>query len=131
MFQEKDDANILATSLVSVCNDIHDALESVLGNDEEKVSTIASRLINYRHVEDINEIHLGKFTKLLHKTQSVKKLLNAGVVTGIKFCDTGCNILFLNTFSNRVMQYRFDEYLFFQRLSDQEKLILYSLDMTR
>lgn len=116
-------------SLKSVCDDIHDALRLSLGNNGDMVTKLAARLLQYIYIEDINEIQLGKFMKLMRKTPDKKMLFNAGVVTGIKFHDSGCNIMFLNTYTQRLLQYRFDDFLFFQRLSEQEKLILYSVEL--
>lgn len=100
---------------------IHVLEEYEIKDKEEKIN----KLLNYRYVDEIHEIHKGKNIKFLRKKD--KKLLNGGLVLDIKFLNNGTHILCKNF--KGINQYKFDEYLCFQRMSNEELLILMANDL--
>jgi uncharacterized protein YukJ len=79
------------------------------------------KLIGYRFVDEIHELHKGKHVRWIRK--STGKLTNGGIVMEIKFLDNGTQILCMNS-QNRFIQYKFDDCYTFQKLSIEEQLIL-------
>jgi hypothetical protein len=102
-----------------VIEEIQQVLNSNTVNDVEKVS---EKLISYRYIDEVNEVLRGRHVKWVNISKSPKKLKGGGIVLNIKFLDNGVHILCSQ--GNRITQYKFDECLTFQKLTDQEQLIL-------
>jgi len=92
-----------------------------LNLSEEKMREFCNKLIGYRYVDEIHEIHKGKHIRWLK--YNTDRLTNGGIVVDIKFMDNGTQILCMNS-QKRFMQYKFDDCLTFQKLSVEEQLIL-------
>lgn len=104
----------------------------------EETQNICNRLIGYRHVDEIRELHKGKHirwirignnnnnkqSESLNDKISKKPLLtNGGILVNIKFLDNGVHIICKNS-QNRFIQYKFDDSITFQKLSVEEQLLL-------
>jgi hypothetical protein len=107
-------------TLSTVQDDILESLEE-LEMSEEDTKQICKKLMEYRYVEEINELHTGKHMRWIRKTN--KKLTNGGIIMDIKFLDTGTQILCKNA-SNKFIQIKFDDCIIYQKLSVEEQLIL-------
>jgi len=119
-------------TLESISQEIYEILKA---NDyhEEKIEMIYNKLNGYRYVENINELHVGKEIKILrianpydanfNKMDSTLKYY--GKVTNIVFDDKGVLIRSI-TFINKIKywNYKYDNFLTFQKLTDEEKIIL-------
>lgn len=128
-------------------------MESVTGEIYERVSelpisvesmeNICKKLIGYRFVDEIHELHKGKVVswvrirktatqELLESTGVTEennyviqpKLSGTGIVVNIKFSDKGTIVVVANPPNHRFTQYRFDDCLTFQKMSQEEQLIL-------
>ena len=126
----------IATTIMEQLNDLK------IGSRE--VDAIYGKLIGYRFVDELHELHKGKHVRWVRKqcNNNIKltngqlgnikltngqlgnvKLTNGGIVVDIKFLDTGVQVLCLNS-QQRFIQYKFDDCLTFQKLSVEEQLIL-------
>lgn len=109
-------------SIEKILKDISDILtENSVTDIENKVS----KLINYRYVDELCDIHKGKNLKLIRKIDN--KFFNGGLVLDIKFLDNGTHIMCKN-FHN-IKQYKFDDFFCFQKLTNEELLILMANDL--
>jgi hypothetical protein len=77
------------------------------------------RLIGYRLVDDVHELHKGKHVRWLRECS----LTNGGIVMDIKFLDNGTQVLCMSA-GNRFIQFKFDECIIFQKMTLEEQLIL-------
>ena len=84
----------------------------------ENLYKYCNSLLHYRFIDEVYHIHKGKHIRWIRN----KKLTNGGIVVDIKFTDLGTQILCKT--KNRFIQYKFDECITFQKLSDDELLIL-------
>lgn len=124
------------TLLNSIENDKNDYLENKtmqtvtteifdkilgLGIEETKCRELCDKLIGYRYVDEIHEIHKGKHIRWIR--QDTERLTNGGIVVDIKFLDNGTQILTMNS-QRRFIQFKFDDCLTFQKLTVEEQLIL-------
>jgi hypothetical protein len=82
-------------------------------------SSVCSKLKEYRLVDEIYQLHRGKYIRWLRDGS----LSSGGIVLDIKFLDNGIHVLCKNNMS-RFIQYRFDEVITFQKLSAEEMLVL-------
>ena len=90
----------------------------------QALKDIHKKLKSYRYVEDVADINYGSYVRWIKLTnpESVK-LSNGGILIDIKITDSGLQLLCKNNM-NRVMQIKLDECLVFQKLTEQEKIIL-------
>lgn len=96
--------------------------------------TLMKRLIGYRYVDEMDSLHIGKYTRWIHKyplTKSdeiFKYVLSPGAfLTMVDYLDTGI-VLTLKTWNNKIFRINFDNSLIYQKLSADEELILVSAD---
>jgi hypothetical protein len=101
-----------------------------------KVERIAlmKKLIGYRYVDEIDSLHIGKYTRFIHKypltddDEVFKYVLSPGAfLTMVDYLDTGI-VLTLKTWNNKVFRINFDNCLIYQKLSAGEELVLMTAD---
>ena len=107
-------------TLKGITDEIHDIIQSVI-EDIELQKKICLKLLDYRLVDELHELHKGKHVRWIRR--DTNKLTNGGIVVDIKFLDTGTQVLCKNSM-NRFIQYKYDECITFQKLSHTEQLIL-------
>jgi hypothetical protein len=106
-------------------NDIQNEIINVFNQNnfpKEKTKELCEKLVDYRYVDEIYEIHKGKHVRWI-KPGNNSKLTNGGIVVDVKFLDNGTHVLCMNN-QRRFIQYKFDDSLTFQKLSLEEQLIL-------
>jgi hypothetical protein len=108
----------------SISKEIFDIVVSLYTSDvhSENISNICSKLSQYRFIDEICYVGLGKYVRWIRKT-SPNKLTNGGIVINIKFGDNGA-LITVKCGRNRIFQYIFDECITFQKLSYEELMIL-------
>lgn len=86
------------------------------------------KLKDYRYVDEINELKYGAFIKWIPITNPNYLPLNqCGIITEIKITDNGVIIVCKN-FMHRHYTFKMEECLIFQKLTNQEKILLSALD---
>ena len=86
------------------------------------------KLKNYRLVEDLPDVQYGHYIRWISlKDPNNIKLTNGGIICDIRVFNQQVHIRCKNNL-NRIMQIILDECLVFQKLSDQERVILDVLD---
>tara|TARA_Y100000361_G_scaffold38206_1_gene32694 strand:- start:11279 stop:11755 length:477 start_codon:yes stop_codon:yes gene_type:complete len=107
-------------TLSDVTNTVYDKLKEI-GIENENIEILCNKLIGYRYVDEIFELHKGKMVRWLNLDNN--KLTNGGIVVDIKFLKDGTQILCMNT-QKRFIQYKFDNCYTFQKMTPEEQLIL-------
>ena len=107
-------------TLKGITDEIHYIIQSAI-EDIELQQKICLKLLDYRLVDELHELHKGKHVRWIRR--DTNKLTNGGIVVDIKFLDTGTQVLCKNSM-NRFIQYKYDECITFQKLSHTEQLIL-------
>ena len=119
-------------TMTDVTNDIYEKING-LSTAHENKQDFCQKLIGYRYVDEINEIHKGKHVRWIRVTTpanlSPLTLTNGGIVVDVKFLDNGTHVLCMNS-GRRFIQYKFDDCFTFQKLSVEEQLILMAYDYT-
>jgi len=93
-----------------------------LGVDESVVKTHGNKLATYRYVDEIHQLHRGKFARWI-QLDSPTSISTGGIVAEIKFTNAGIHIT-CRLFNGRYVQYAFDECLTYQKLTPEEQTIL-------
>lgn len=119
-----NDANISIVKLShsKIKSTINDILVQLQFNRDE-LKNFHKKLKGYRHVDDLQNIQTGRYIRWINLKKSDLKLTNGGFITDIKILDEGIHINCKNNI-NRVMQIKLDENIIFQKITDQEQIIL-------
>ncbi len=121
--EETEMKHLEKRTLKSITKEIVDVLKE-LPLLNETASLFCNKLIGYRYVDEIYQLHKGKHVRWI-RTENTEKpplLTNGGIVVDIKFTDTGTHIVCKN--QARFIQYKFDDCLTFQKLSQDEQLLM-------
>ena len=105
--------------LINACS--FDNKSGIWTSDIEEKKKICDKLIGYRFVENLNELHKGKHVRWIRK--STNKLTNGGIIVDIKFLNNGIQILCKNSM-NRFIQYKYDECITYQKMNEAEQLVV-------
>ena len=96
--------------------------------ERSKLKSFHEKLKNYRYVDEISDLQFGYYIRWIPlRDPDDIKLTNGGHICDIKILDNGVHIICRNGY-NRFMQLNLDENMVFQKLTDQEKIILKTLD---
>ena len=110
-------------TLQMINQEVYDAVTEVV-TDPEIRQIMCKRLIGYRLVTDICDLHIYKYVKTisLKNPNDLRQKIN-GTASSVKFTDNGTKILLFNP-PRSFCSYMFHNYITFQKLSDSEQLIL-------
>ena len=96
--------------------------------DKQSTLNYLKKLKEYRYIDEINDLKHGAFIKWIPITDpSYLPLHHCGMICEIKITDNGVFITCKN-FMHRHYTFKMDECLIFQKLTSQEKVIIYALD---
>jgi hypothetical protein len=99
-----------------------------LNLDDETIVSYFNKLKDYRYIDQIDELKYGAFIRWIPLIDPNNLPLNfCGIICDIKFSDKGTYIVCKN-FMHRMYQIKMDECLIFQKLSDQELILLNALE---
>lgn len=86
------------------------------------------KLKGYRYIDEMNDLKYGAFIRWIPITDpNYLPLHYCGIICDIKIMDSGVFILCKN-FMHRHYTFKMDECLIFQKLTDQERILLSALD---
>jgi len=90
----------------------------------EKLKEYHKKLKDYRYIDEVKDLKYGSFLRWFNiKEPNNIKLVSGAVLCDVKLHDDGVHLVMKNLF-NRFIQIRMDECIIFQKLSDQEHIIL-------
>ena len=104
-----------------------------LGMNDEELESMLLKLGDYRYVEELQDIQHGAFIRYIPLTSKNGRneneiiLKNGGFICDIKILGSGVHLLCRNHF-RKIFQLKLDEVLIFQKLSNQEEIILSVFD---
>tara|TARA_B100000902_G_scaffold399490_1_gene470593 strand:- start:1049 stop:1474 length:426 start_codon:yes stop_codon:yes gene_type:complete len=118
----------------SIMNIDHKKIKSIkndmlqkIGLSREKLKSYHKSLKMYRYIDELPELRFGSYIRWISlKNPDNITLSNGGLVCDIKV-DNGIKIICKNNI-NRFFQFNMEECLIFQKLSEQEQVILSALD---
>lgn len=130
---ESNDAILSLTN--KKINEMNLRIIKELGFTRQDTLLYVKKLKGYRFVDEIKDIRVGGFLKwipIVTKSDNDDEyeylpLHSGGIICDIKLTDKGTFIACKN-FVGRFYQFKFDDVLIFQKLSNQEQVILSALD---
>ncbi len=118
---EDDANNYLEDKTMEMINDdIFNIIKNISISIEDK-KKYCDKLVGYRIVEELQELHKGKHVRWIRKNNG--KLTNGGIIVDIKFYETGTQILCMGS-GKSFIQYKYDECFTFQKMSEAEQLVV-------
>lgn len=99
-----------------------------LNLNKNQFKEFTKKLENYRYIDELPELKYGSFIRWISlKNPEIIKLSNGGLVMEIKIELSGIIIVCKNNL-NRFFQINMNENLIFQKLNNQESVLLSALD---
>ena len=94
----------------------------------DKLKLFHKKLQDYRYVDDLTDIQYGRYIRWINlKNPENINLTNGGLIIDIKIMSTGIHVVCKNNM-NRRFQIKIDENIIFQKLTDQERILISALD---
>jgi len=115
-------------SFKTIAEDIINELRS-LSIREDEIPALCNKLNEYFIVKNIHEFRKSHFIRYIKKGET--KLYNGGILVNVYKSNKGdkeITYVKLLIFGNRFITIRLDDYVFFQKLTPDEKIILLSFD---
>jgi hypothetical protein len=95
-----------------------------LGLKKEELRKLHRSLKEYRYIDELPDLQYGSYTRWISLKDPDKiRLTNGGIVCDTKLDDDGISVVCKNNM-HRFFQFRMSECLIFQKLTDQEKVLL-------
>ena len=109
-----------------IAKDKNDMLQQ-LKLPRNELTYLHKQLKSYRLVNDMNDLRFGSYVRWISlKNPSEIKLTNGGIVCDMKVINEDLHIKCKNKM-NRLFQIKISEVILFQKLSEQEQIILKAL----
>jgi len=109
-----------------IAKDKNDMLQQ-LKLPRNELTYLHKQLKSYRLVNDINDLRFGSYVRWISlKNPAEIKLTNGGIVCDMKVINEDLHIKCKNKM-NRLFQIKISEVILFQKLSEQEQIILKAL----
>ena len=116
--------DLTTSKIKSIKNDMLQKLQL----PRETLKNYHKKLKDYRYVGELHEIRYGAYIRWINlKNIDNIRLTNGGIICDIQVTNTGLWIKCKNNM-NHFFQLKLDECLIFQKLSDQERILLKALD---
>jgi hypothetical protein len=94
----------------------------------EQLKKLHKQLEEYRYVDEMNELKYGAYIRWISLRDPNKiKLTNGGIICDILVKDNGIHVVCRNNM-HRMFQIKLVECMVFQKLSDQERVLLSVMD---
>jgi len=95
---------------------------------KKDLKLIQKKLRDYRFIDDIKELNYGSYIRWISlKTPDNIRLTNGGIVCDMKEINDDIRIVCKNNM-NRLFQLKMSENIIFQKVSDQERILLHVMD---
>ena len=125
--QNDNNLSIINTNIQEIKAQKNDILQQ-LGLKKTDLKQFHSKLKDYRYIDDIKDLNYGNNIRWISlKNIDNVKITNGAVLCDIKILDKGLSLC-LKTFNNRYFTIYLNENLIFQKISDQEKILLKAID---
>jgi hypothetical protein len=106
-----------------ITEDIIRSLKSI-NLDQDLIEDYCVKLMDYQYMDEIHELTLGKYIRWLRRADKIPKLSIGGVITDIIIEDSGVYVKIKIITVQYSCKLKYDDFLIFQKLSNDDKLRL-------
>ena len=119
--------DILMTTTNLIAKEKNDILQN-LQLSREELKTLHKKLKQYRFIDEMNQFKSGNYIRWINLSDPDNlKLTNGAFFMDFKILDDECHILCKNA-HHKIIEIKLDECIVFQKLSNQEQIILSAVD---
>ena len=112
---------------IDIATEIAESFDLLENVSKKEKRIMAESLAGYRYVDEIDQLHLGKYVRWIQKYAEQVKLANGGILLSIEAGNEGMYMkVKLNNF--KLINVSFDMCLIYQKLSVGEQLVLMVAD---
>ena len=124
----ENNEKIMNETLSSIKAKKNDILQQ-LGLRKDYLKTLHKKLKHYKYCENINDLDFGRYIRWISlKNPEQLKLTNGGIICDLKVVEGELHIICKNNI-NRIIQLNFNKCVVFQKLSNEENIILQALKL--
>jgi hypothetical protein len=125
---ENDDNESLMNLTNKKIKEINISILKELQLPQDVMRDYIKKLNGYRYIDEVKDIKYGGFIKWIPiQDPSYLPLNSGGIISEIKITNDGLILVYKN-FMHKYYQIKMDECLIFQKLSNQEQVLLSALD---
>jgi hypothetical protein len=95
---------------------------------KENAIKINRSLKGYKYVDEVSDLKYGTYIRWISLKQEPYKLNSGALFCETKISDNGLSILCKSVIGNRLFQLMLDDYIIFQKLSNEEIILLTAMD---
>ena len=121
----ENNASVIQLNYEKILEDKNSILQE-LKLPKEQLKTLIKQLKKYRHVDNLEDISYGSYIRWISLNKDVIKLTNGGIVCHMKTVNEDIHLVCKNNWGN-LFQLNMTENIIFQKLNDQELVILSAL----
>ena len=106
---------------------IHSMKEQILNELHLPDTTVEKYMIlldNYKYIEDLNDLREGSYIRWIHVNNTNNNLNRGALYCNLQINSNEVGIICKKIVGSYFTIFNLDEYIFFQKLSDQEIIIL-------
>ena len=125
--ENDDNLNIINTNIQEIKQKKNEILQE-LGLDRNDLKSFHKKLNGYMYIDNIKDLKYGRNIRWvnLNKITNIK-ITNGAVLCDIKIHDKGIALI-LKSFNNTYITMYLNENIIFQKISDEEKILLKAVD---
>ena len=121
--ENEDNLSIIETNIQEIKNEKNDILQKI-GLDKNNLKQFHKKLKNYRYIDNIKDLKYGSQIRWIN----LKKINDIKITNGANLCDIKINdkgiALILSGFNKQYFTIYMAENIIFQKISDQEEILL-------
>lgn len=121
--------SIVGTNIQKIKSEKNDALQRI-GLKKENLKEYNQKLKGYRYIEEIKDLRYGSAIRWINLEKDEIRLNNVAFLCDIKILDNGLSLQ-VRTYNNKYITLYFNKNLIFQKLNDEEKIILKANELLR
>ena len=125
--ENENNLNLINKNIQDIKKEKNDILQQLCLNRDD-LKTFNSKLKDYRYIDDIKDFNYGFNIRWinLNKLENIY-ICNGAILCDIKTLSKGIG-LYLKTYNNKFITIYLNKNLIFQRISDQEKILLKAIN---
>ena len=124
---EKEENDCLMNLDTAKIQQINNDMLQKLQLPREKLKKMNKTLKQYRFIDEIPDIKYGAYVRWINLNNTDLKLTTGGIICDIKIVNDDVVIVCKNK-TGRFFQFKLNECLAFQKITDQERVLLSAID---
>lgn len=125
----ENNISIMNTNIQEIKNKKNDILQKI-GLKKDNLKSYNKSLNGYRYIDEIKDLRYGSSVRWINLDKDELRLNNVAFLCDIKILDNGLSLL-LRTYNNKYITIYFNKCLIFQKLNDEEKIILKAINILK